>query len=134
MYSSVNDTICTDIMITNDTDIEPEEQFTVNLETVDPAVNITFKTGIVLILIDSHDGKGRCTRLSVSFLHSAVAAFEMKLNAVIVTEGRNSSFPICAVLKSLSGTLTTSVSVGLVTEDISSSVHGKTLHALLQCY
>ncbi|KAL5516904.1 hypothetical protein EMCRGX_G002348 [Ephydatia muelleri] len=107
MYSSVNDTICTDIMITNDTDIEPEEQFTITLETVDPAVNITLKTGIVLILIDSHD----------------VAAFEMKLNAVIVTEGRNSSFPICAVLKSLSGTLTTSVSVGLATEDISSSVH-----------
>ncbi|KAL5516874.1 hypothetical protein EMCRGX_G002306 [Ephydatia muelleri] len=95
MYSSVNDTICTDIMITNDTDIEPEEQFTITLETVDPAVNITFKTGIVLILIDSHD----------------------------VTEGRNSSFPICASLKSLSGTLTTSVSVGLVTNDISSFVH-----------
>ena len=61
MYSSVNDTICTDIMITNDTDIEPEEQFTVTIETVDPAVNITFKTGIVLILIDSHDGKGSCS-------------------------------------------------------------------------
>eukprot|EP00731_Ephydatia_muelleri_P002099 Em0001g2099a len=99
MYSSVNDTICTDIMITNDTDIEPEEQFTITLETVDPAVNITFKTGIVLILIDSHD----------------VAIFEMKLKTVTVTEGRNSSFPICASLKSLSGTLTTSVSVGLGT-------------------
>eukprot|EP00731_Ephydatia_muelleri_P037226 Em0422g2a len=107
MYSSVNDTICTDIMITNDTDIEPEEQFTITLETVDPAVNITFKTGIVLILIDSHD----------------VAIFEMKLKTVTVTEGRNSSFPICASLKSLSGTLTTSVSVGLVTNDISSFVH-----------
>lgn len=61
MYSGVNDTICTDLMITNDTDIEPEEQFTVALETVDPAVNITIKTGIVIILIDSHDGKGVCS-------------------------------------------------------------------------
>ena len=49
----------------------------------------------------------------------------MKLNAVTVTEGSNSSFPICALLNSLSGTLTTSISVGLVTKDVSSSVHGK---------
>ena len=60
-------------------------------------------------------------------MHLAVAIFEMKLKAVTVTEGRNSSFPICASLKYLSGTLTTSVSVGLVTNDISSFVHGEAI-------
>ena len=44
-------------MIINDTNIELEELFTVALETVDLAVNITQKTGTVAILIDSHDGK-----------------------------------------------------------------------------
>ena len=56
-YNHVNETICTDLMIINDTNIELEELFTVALETVDLAVNITQKTGTVAILIDSHDGK-----------------------------------------------------------------------------
>ena len=49
----------------------------------------------------------------------------MKVNTVTVTEGINHTFPICALLNNLSGILTTSISVGVVTKDVSSSAHGE---------
>eukprot|EP00731_Ephydatia_muelleri_P002076 Em0001g2076a len=54
-HSSINDTVCTNVMIVNDTDIEDQEQFSVILETLDPAVIIILKLGTIIIPVDSHD-------------------------------------------------------------------------------
>ena len=54
--SGENTTQCMNIDIINDTDIEEEEEFTLILETVDPAVNITSRLATAIISIDPNDG------------------------------------------------------------------------------
>lgn len=56
MYNSVNETVCTNVKIINNTNIEPQKMFTVFVETVDPAVNVTLKYATIIIPIDPNDG------------------------------------------------------------------------------
>ena len=57
MYSDVNETVCANVTIINNTNIQPQKEFTVFLETVDPAVNFMSKYATIVIPIDPHDGK-----------------------------------------------------------------------------
>ena len=55
-HSGENTTQCMNIEIINDNDIEDEEEFTLILETGDPAVNVTSRLETVIISIDPNDG------------------------------------------------------------------------------
>ena len=56
IYSSENITECISVEIINDSDIEEEEEFTLILDTTDPAVNATSRLATVIISIDLTDG------------------------------------------------------------------------------
>ena len=117
-HSSINDTVCTNVMIVNDTDIEDQEQFSVILETLDPAVIIILKLGTIIIPVDSHDSKWLFVCLPFDFFRPLVAVFGIKDPLVTLIEGVNATFPLCIYLESLSGNLTRPISVSLVTHDL----------------
>ena len=56
-YNTINDTVCTNVLVVNDTDIEDQEQFNILLETFDPAVRILLKFGTIIIPVDPYDSK-----------------------------------------------------------------------------
>ena len=56
-YNTINDTVCTNVLVVNDTDIEDQEQFNILLETFDPAVRILLKFATIIIPVDPYDSK-----------------------------------------------------------------------------
>ena len=127
-HSSINDTVCTNVMIVNDTDIEDQEQFSVILETLDPAVIINLKLGTIIIPVDSHDSKWHLFVYHLIYFRPSVAIFGITDPLVTLTEGVNATFPLCIFLESLSGNFTRPISVSLVTHDIGTAKG--TLHYL----
>ena len=55
----------------------------------------------------------------------------MKDSSVTVTEGINTTFPLCVLLSSLSDNLTIPLSVGLLTQDITATGELLLIHELL---